>query len=92
VPAFLVAFLLPLVTGALSQLLPVWRYPGRRTAARDRMRGALVKAGAVRAVLFVAGGGLLAFGLTAGLWLAAAALLLFVYGLIRALISGVKTI
>jgi len=92
VPAFIVAFLLPLVTGALSQLLPVWRYPGRRTVARDRMREALVKAGAIRAVFFVAGGGLLAFGLAAGLWLAAAALLLFVYGLIRALMSGVKTI
>ena len=92
VPAFIAAFLLPLVTGALSQLLPVWRYPGRRTAARDRMRELLARGGALRAVLFVAGGVLLAGGLGAGLWLAAAALLLFVFGLAQSLMVGVKAI
>ena len=89
VAAFIAAFLLPLVTGALSQLLPVWRYPGRRTAARDRMRGKLASGGALRAVLFVAAGVLLAGGLDVGLWLAAVALLFFVYGLIRALLVDV---
>jgi len=83
VPAFIVAFLLPLVTGALSQLLPVWCDPGRRTAVRDRMRAVLVRGGALRAVLFMVGGVLLACGLGAGLWLAAAALLLFAYSLLR---------
>ena len=81
------AFLLPLVSGALSQLLPVWRYPGRRTAARERMREILVYGGAIRAVLFVAGGVLLAVGMSAGLWFAAAALWLFVYALLRAFLD-----
>lgn len=92
VAAFIAAFLLPLVTGALSQLFPVWRYPGRRTAARDRMRGKLASGGALRAVLFVAAGVLLAGGLVVGLWLAAAALLFFVYGLIRALFFDVEIV
>lgn len=84
--AFFAAFLLPLVTGALSQLLPVWRYPGRRTATRDRMREVLVYGGAIRAALFVAGGMLLALGSSAGLWPVAAALLLFVFALLRAVL------
>ena len=81
VPAYIAAFLLPLVTGALSQLLPVWCHPGRRTPVRDRMRQALVATGALRALLFVAGGALLAFGLDAGWWLCVAALLAFVFAL-----------
>ena len=86
VPAYIAAFLLPLVSGALSQLLPVWCYPGRRSAVRDRMREALVRAGALRAVLFVAGGVLLALGLGAGLWLSLAALLVFLCALASAFV------
>ena len=78
VAAFMVVFLLPLVTGALSQLLPVWRYPGRRTPARDQMRETLIKGGAIRGFLFLGGGALLAFGRFEGLWLTAAGLLFFV--------------
>ena len=83
VPAFMAAFLLPLVTGALSQLVPVWRYPGRRTPVRDRMRERLVRGGRIRALLFVSGGVLLAFGDTQGLWLTAAGLIFFLYGFLR---------
>lgn len=85
VAAFLVAFLMPLVTGALSQLLPVWRYPGRRLPVRDHMRDVLIRGGAIRAVLFLAGGVVLAFGGLEGLWPTAAGLLLFLYAIIRAL-------
>ena len=88
--AFFAAFLLPLVTGALSQLLPVWRYPGRRTAVRDRMRELLVYGGAIRAALFIAGGVLLAFDSSYGLWLCVVALLLFLLALLRAFCSSVK--
>lgn len=84
VSAFMVLFLLPLVTGALSQLLPVWRYPGRRLPARDRMRELLARGGAMRAALFVAGGVLLAFGQPEGLWPTAAGLLLFLQAIVRA--------
>ena len=84
VPALVAAFLLPVVSGALSQLVPVWCDPGRRTLVRDRMRAVLVRGAELRAVLFVIGGVLLACGLGVGLWLAAAALLFFAYGLLRA--------
>lgn len=90
VAAFIAAFLMPLVTGALSQLLPVWRYPGRRTALRDRMREVLVYGGAIRAALFVAGGVLLAFDLSYGVWPTVVALLLFLCALLRAFWLEIK--
>jgi hypothetical protein len=90
VPAFVVAFLLPLVTGALSQLLPVWRHPGRRTGAREWMRGALVSGGVLRSSLFLAAGLALAAGRNEGTWLAAAGMLLFLFGVLRALFFGAK--
>lgn len=85
VPAFFVAFLMPLVTGALSQLLPVWRHPGRRTCARERMLGELRRGGAARSLLFVVSGSLLALGAHAGIWLAAAGMLFFVIALLGSL-------
>ncbi len=85
VPAFVVAFLMPLVTGALSQLLPVWRHPGRRTCARERMLGELRRGGAARSLLFVVSGTLLALGAHAGIWLAAAGMLFFVIALLGSL-------
>ncbi len=83
VPAFMVVFLLPLVSGALSQLLPVWCHPGRRTPVRDRMRERLARGGALRTLLFLGGGTMLALGFDMGLWLAGAGLLLFIFAMIR---------
>jgi hypothetical protein len=88
VPAFVVAFLLPLVSGALSELLPVWYRPGRRTPARDRMHAELRRGGALRALLFLAGGILLALGMSDGLWVAAVAMLSFTIGLLRSLATA----
>jgi len=45
-------FLLPLVTGALSQLLPVWRWPGPQIPARALMRQKLAATGGWRSGLF----------------------------------------
>lgn len=45
-------FLLPLVTGATSHLLPVWRWPGRATPAQARMRQRLTQFSAARAGAF----------------------------------------
>lgn len=46
-------FLLPLVTGALSQLLPVWRWPGPTTPARGLMRMKLAATGGWRGLFFL---------------------------------------
>jgi hypothetical protein len=86
VTGFFALFLLPLVTGALSQLLPVWRCPGPATPARAAMRGRLVRFGALRTGLFLAGGALLLAGLTAGAALLAAGVLLFAGVLIHSLV------
>lgn len=51
--AWLVGFLLPLVSGALSQLLPVWRWPGPQSPARLEMRRRLATGGNLRAVCFL---------------------------------------
>ena len=84
VAAFVAAFLLPLVSGALSQLLPVWRYPGRVSEARKQMRLHLVAGGGLRGGLFFCAGLLLTFGVDSGFWLALAGLLLFFWVMMRA--------
>jgi len=78
-------FLLPLVTGALSQLLPVWRWPGPAIPARHIMRQKLAATGGWRAALFLTGALALlgGFDLLAGP-LVAGGLLLFVGGLLQA--------
>lgn len=45
-------FLLPLVTGATSHLLPIWRWPGRATSAQARMRQLLTQFSAIRVGAF----------------------------------------
>jgi len=78
-------FLLPLVSGALSQLLPVWRWPGPQIPARAIMRGKLAASGSLRAILFLCSALLLSAGfeLVAGI-LAGSAMLLFVGALLEA--------
>lgn len=79
------AFLLPLVTGALSQLLPVWCWPGPSSPARVAMRRKLVATGRGRAGLFLSAGLLLMLGWTSiGGAFAATGVLLFLIGLIQA--------
>ncbi len=90
IAAFVAIFLLPLVTGALSQLLPVWYRPGPRTPAREHMRTALVSGGGLRAVFFIAGGLALAVGNAEGVWLAAAGMVSFLFGIVRSLFSVPK--
>lgn len=75
--AFILAFLFPLVTGAASQLLPVWARPGPQTAWHSRVRQRLGAGSGVRAVLFLAGGILLGLGWRIGLALSIAALAAF---------------
>ncbi|MFT3850826.1 MAG: hypothetical protein QM739_19865 [Propionivibrio sp.] len=84
--AFVSCFLLPLVSGALMQLLPVWCAPGRRTGLRDRLHAILDLGGLPRTLLLVSGGVLLALGRWAGLWLSVTGLLLFLILVVRALL------
>lgn len=75
--AFILAFLFPLVTGAVSQLLPVWARPGPQTAWHGEVKRRLGWGSGIRAALFLAGGLLLAVGWRGGLLLAIAALAAF---------------
>ena len=47
-PAFAVGFLLPIVLGALAQLLPVWRFPGPDSPEREAFRRMLSRGAGVR--------------------------------------------
>lgn len=78
-------FLLPLVSGALSQLLPVWRWPGPQTPGRLLMRRRLASSGSVRAGLFLSSALALLAGLEVlGAALAACGLALFVIAVLQA--------
>jgi hypothetical protein len=78
-------FLLPLVSGALSQLLPVWRWPGPQTTERMLMRRKLASSGSVRAGLFVSSALALLAGLDVlGAFLVAAGLILFAIAVLQA--------
>jgi hypothetical protein len=79
-------FLLPLVSGALSQLLPVWRWPGPLIPARPLMRRKLAAGGKWRSLLWISA----AFSMLAGFEalagiLLVAGLLLFVGSLLLAM-------
>ena len=87
---FVVAFLLPLVSGALSQLVPVWAHPGRLTPARGACRRWLVRHGRARALMHVAAGLALAAGaILPALFLSAAALGVLLCGAWQAHRAGV---
>lgn len=78
--------LLPLVTGALSQLLPVWRWPGPQIPARSLMRQRLRANGRWRAGLFLlAGLCLFDQAWLAGGLLTVAAMLLFLIDFVLAM-------
>lgn len=72
VPLFAAAFVLPLATGALTHLLPVWRWPGAQGERRAEGRRLLGWGTWPRAALFAAAGVLGAVGRPEGAWLAAA--------------------
>lgn len=76
--AFVAAFLFPLVTGAASQLLPVWLRPGQQTGWHAGLRARLTRWGGLRALLFLGGGLALGVGWKWGWVLAAASLGLFI--------------
>jgi hypothetical protein len=79
-------FLLPLVTGALSQLLPVWCWPGPQRPERMQMRRRLSVAGRWRAAFFLLAGGALCLDwMVIAMPLLLVAMLLFVIPLLLAM-------
>ena len=77
VSGFILAFLLPLVTGAASQLLPIWLWAGPQNEAHKRLRARLGRYSGWRALAMVLGGLTAAIGLSAGVAIAALGILLF---------------
>ena len=61
-PLFVVGFLLPLVSGAVTQLLPVWLRPGVQAEWQKSQRWRLAALARTRAVLLLIGGLLAATG------------------------------
>ena len=59
---FIGAFLLPLVTAALSHLLPLWWWPAGPAERRTRAQVLLGRGGAVRGLLFLVAGGSMYLG------------------------------
>lgn len=75
--AFVTGFMLPLVSGAASQLLPVWLRPGVQSNWHATLRASLGRYGGVRAVLFCGGGIAAGIGQEWGLLLSLATLIWF---------------
>ncbi len=88
--AYVAGFMLPLVSGAASQLLPVWLRPGVQSEWHAGLRHSLGRYGGVRALLFCGGGLAAGMGGQWGLLLSLAALAWFLLqtgaALVRALI------
>lgn len=76
--AFVFAFLLPLVTGAASYLLPLWLRPGMQTGWHAHARQTLARFSVMRVMLFISAGLITAgWGTTWGWMPAVAGLALF---------------
>lgn len=85
---FAAGFLLPIVLGALTQLLPVWHFPGPDSAARRIMAERLAKGAGWRALLCLATGAGVLAGYPGALGLAGLAIFWFVVGVILAMRHG----
>jgi hypothetical protein len=80
---FLLAFLMPLVSGAASQLLPLWLKPGVQTDWHRAARETLGRFAVLRGLTFVVAGWLVAAGWPPGAWLALAGLAAFAVQALR---------
>lgn len=84
-PAFVAGFLLPTVLGALAQLLPVWRFPGPDSPARESFRQTLARGAGLRGGLCVLAGAGQLLALTPSLALAGVAVLWLLLAVVWAL-------
>jgi len=84
-PLFFYLFLFPLVTGAISYLLPVWIWPARNTAAYESAVRRLAWGSGARALGFFIAGVLAWTGLPGAVYLAGTAMAVFLAQAIWAL-------
>ena len=86
--SFVTGFMLPLVSGAASQLLPVWLRPGVQSDWHAKLRRSLGRYNGLRAVLFCSGGIAAGMGWQWGLLTGLAALIWFLLQACAALASA----
>jgi hypothetical protein len=84
-PLFFYMFLFPLVTGAISYLLPVWIWPARNTAAYETAVRRLAWGSGARALVFFLAGVMAWAGLPGTIYLAGAVMAVFLGQVIWAL-------
>jgi hypothetical protein len=84
-PLFFYMFLFPLVTGAISYLLPVWIWPARNTAAYETAVRRLAWGSGARALVFFLAGVMAWAGLSGTIYLAGAVMAVFLGQVIWAL-------
>lgn len=84
-PLLATLFLFPLVTGAFSHFLPLWRYPGAPGEQQRQLRQALARALEMRLGLFVVGSALVWWRAEWGLAVAAAGVALTLLQAARAI-------
>ncbi|TRZ64212.1 MAG: hypothetical protein D4S02_11160, partial [Rhodocyclaceae bacterium] len=78
VAGFVLAFLLPLISGAATQLLPVWLRPGLQEEWHFHLRRQLGRLAGLRALLMVCGGLAISFGWYQGIWITLAGVAILV--------------
>jgi hypothetical protein len=87
-PVFLIGFLLPLVSGAVTQLLPVWLRPGAQGNWHRELRRRLAAYARIRAVILLLGGVLAATGHALGYALGTAGAAWLLVGVAWALLKS----
>jgi hypothetical protein len=70
IATFIIAFIMPLVIGAVSYLLPLWLHPGQQTPWHLTARKHLGYFGSLRALILMAAGIIVGLGYEAGWYLA----------------------
>lgn len=86
--SFIAGFMLPLVSGAASQLLPVWLRPGVQNDWHAKLRRSLGRYNGLRAVLFCCGGVAAGLGWQWGLLTSLATLIWFLLQTSTALLAA----
>jgi hypothetical protein len=82
---FFFVFLFPLVTGAVSYLLPVWLWPARNTAVYECAARRLAWGSGARSLVFLAAGVMACSGMRGAVYLAGVGILVFLLQVIWAL-------